>query len=435
MVPTTTGVSDTATRVPFTDLGAMTHDVRAAVDAAWHDLLERSDFVGGEAVERFEAAWAQYCGTEEAVAVANGTDALLLTLRGLGIGPGDEVVVPANTFVATAEAVVLAGAPRFADVDPATALLTAGTLAAALTPRVAAVIVVHLYGQPADMDAIGDVAARAGVMVVEDAAQAHGATWRGRRAGSMSRAGCFSFYPGKNLGAFGDAGAVVTSDPALADVLRSLRNHGRIPGATPATACSSGPTAGWTRSRPRCSAKLAQLDGWTAARCRIVERYRQAVPAELARMITVAPGAESAHHLAVVVTTDVTASGRVWPAGASRPACTTPCPATGRRRTAATATGPCRCARPWRPGRVPAAVPPHDRRAGRGRVPGAARARRGERVTVTEEIIRGRHRAPDDHRPPPGGAPWFAAVSTSSWPRSPCCCWRCRCSRSHSWSG
>ncbi|MDD7942004.1 DegT/DnrJ/EryC1/StrS family aminotransferase [Actinomycetospora lutea] len=306
MGPMVTGTPDAATRVPFVDLGAMTHDVRAEVDAGWCDLLERSDFVGGESVERFERAWASYCGTDEAVAVANGTDALLLTLRGLGIGPGDEVVVPANTFVATVEAVVLAGAiPRFADVDPATALLTPATLADALTPRTAAVLVVHLYGQPADMDALGEVAARAGVMVVEDAAQAHGATWRGRRAGSMGRAGCFSFYPGKNLGAFGDAGAVVTSDPALADVLRSLRNHGRIPGAHARHGLLVGTNSRMdTLQASVLAAKLARLDGWNAARRRIVERYRSALPPALARMIAVAPGAESVHHLAVLVTTD-----------------------------------------------------------------------------------------------------------------------------------
>src|SRR5215212_2448557 len=196
--------------VPFTDLGAMTREVREVVERSWAQILDTGRFIGGEACERFEADWAAYCGTTEAIGVANGTDALRLVLTALGIGAGDEVVVPANTFIATAEAVVLAGAtPRFADVDPQTLLLTADTLTAAVTPRTAAVLPVHLYGQPADMDAIGAVAARAGLAVIEDAAQAHGATWQGRRAGSFGTAGSFSFYPGKNLGAFGDAGAVV----------------------------------------------------------------------------------------------------------------------------------------------------------------------------------------------------------------------------------
>src|SRR3954469_7234041 len=197
--------------VPFTDLGAMTREVRDVVVEAWTAILDSGRFIGGDVCERFEQGWAAYCGTSEAVGVANGTDALVLTLRALGVGPGDEVVVPANTFVATAEAVVLAGAaPRFADVSPETLLLTPESLRAALTPRTRAVMVVHLYGQVADMDGVGAVADDARLAIIEDAAQAHGAYWGNRRAGSFGIAGCFSFYPGKNLGAGGDAGAVVT---------------------------------------------------------------------------------------------------------------------------------------------------------------------------------------------------------------------------------
>ena len=214
--------------VPFTSVTATTREIRTAVDRAWADLLNSSRFVGGDAVEEFERAWASYCGVPEAVGVGNGTDALFLTLMALGIGAGDEVIVPANTFIASAEAVVLAGAaPRFADVSPDTLLLTPEQLQAAVTPRTAAVIVVHLYGQMAAMDALQRAADQAGIVLIEDAAQAHGASWRGRRAGSIGRAGCFSFYPAKNLGAFGDAGAVVTADTALADRIRSLRDHGR----------------------------------------------------------------------------------------------------------------------------------------------------------------------------------------------------------------
>src|SRR3954468_1433763 len=197
-------------RVPFIDLAPMTSDVRDPVSAGWSAMLDSNRFVGGEAVDRFESEWAEYCGTASAVGVGNGTDALELVIRAMGIGPGDEVILPANSFVATAEAVVLAGAtPRFADVDPDTLLITPATAQAVLTARTSALIVVHLYGQPANMDALGAFAGRAGLAVIEDAAQAHGATWRGRMAGSLSAAGCFSFYPGKNLGAFGDAGAVV----------------------------------------------------------------------------------------------------------------------------------------------------------------------------------------------------------------------------------
>ena len=205
----------------------MTRDIRPAVDRAWANLPSRAS-CGGAAVEEFERAWASYCGVPEAVGVSNGTDALLLTLMALGIGAGDEVILPANTFIASAEAVVFAGAtPVFADVSPDTLLLTPEQLEAAITPRTAAVIVVHLYGQMPDMDALSTLAGRAGIVLIEDAAQAHGASWRGRRAGSIGRAGCFSFYPAKNLGAFGDAGAVVTADADLADRIRSLRDHGR----------------------------------------------------------------------------------------------------------------------------------------------------------------------------------------------------------------
>lgn len=292
----------TPERVPFTDLGAMTADVRRDVDAAWANLLADGDFVGGEPIERFEREWAGYCGTLDAIGVGNGTDALTLTLRALGIGRGDEVIVPANSFVATAEAVVLAGAaPRFADVDPRTLLLTADTLSAAITRRTSAVIAVHLYGQTVDMDAVGSVATGAGLALVEDAAQAHGATWRGRPAGSMGRAGCFSFYPGKNLGAFGDAGAVVTSDPALADALRSLRNHGRLPGAHHLHGRVGTNSRMDTLQAAVLSAKLRHLDAWTAARRRIVDRYRGALAGGPIRLVEVSADAGAAPHLAVAL--------------------------------------------------------------------------------------------------------------------------------------
>jgi dTDP-4-amino-4,6-dideoxygalactose transaminase len=292
-------------RVPFYDLAAMTGEVRAEVDHAWAALLAAGDFVGGAAVERFEEQWARYCGTAEAVAVANGTDSLVLILRALGIGPGDEVVLPTNTFVATAEAVVLAGVtPRFADVDPDTLLLSPDTLRPAIGPRTAAVIAVHLYGQPADMDGIGEVAARAGLVVLEDAAQAHGASWWGRPAGSLSRAGSFSFYPGKNLGAFGDAGAVVTSDPELAGTLRSLRNHGRQAGSHYVHDRVGTNSRLDTIQAAVLSAKLPLLDRWTAARRAIVERYRDAVEGGPLRLVGTAPGAEHAYHLAVALVPD-----------------------------------------------------------------------------------------------------------------------------------
>jgi dTDP-4-amino-4,6-dideoxygalactose transaminase len=290
----------TFARVPFADLGSMTREIRGDVDDAWSRILETGRFIGGPEVERFESEWAAYCATTYAIGVANGTDALHLTLRALGIGPGDEVVVPTNTFVATAEAVVLAGAtPRFADVDPTTLLITPATLEAAVTERTKAVMVVHLFGQMADMDGLAAAAESAGLVLIEDAAQAQGATWRSAPAGSVGRAGCFSFYPGKNLGAFGDAGAVVTSDSSLADAVTSMRDHGRRLGSH-----YDHDRLG-TNSRLDAiqaavlTAKLGRLDAWTKARRILVERYRDQLADSAVSLVAENPQGEGAYHLAV----------------------------------------------------------------------------------------------------------------------------------------
>jgi len=286
--------------VPFSDLAAMTREIREAVDEGWDRLLQGSRFIGGEAVEEFEQAWAEYCGTRHAIGVANGTDALQLTLMALGIGPGDEVVVPSNTFVASAEAVVLAGAtPRFADVSPRTMLLTPHDLLAAITPRTRAVIVVHLYGQMPDMDALSRTADRAGIWLLEDAAQAHGASWRGRPAGSIGQAGCFSFYPGKNLGAFGDAGAVVTADPDLANRLRSLRDHGRVAGSHYRHERVGMNSRLDALQAVVLMAKLARLDAWNEARRSIAARYQAAFASGPIRLVEDEAGARGVYHLAV----------------------------------------------------------------------------------------------------------------------------------------
>ena len=287
--------------IPFLDLSGTTDEVRPEVLAGWAHLLGTGQFVGGAAVERFESEWAGYCGTKHAVGVGNGTDALHLVLRGLGIGPGDEVIVPANTFVATVEAVVLAGAtPRFADVDPETALLTDEHVEAVVTPATRAVVVVHLYGQMPDMDALGAVAARRGLLLVEDAAQAHGATWRGIRAGAFGVAGCFSFYPGKNLGGFGDAGAVVTSDADLADRLRSMRDHGRVPGGHYAHERLGTNSRLDAAQAVVLSAKLGRLDGWNAARRLLANHYRELLPADAATLVRQPADSRGVHHLLVV---------------------------------------------------------------------------------------------------------------------------------------
>jgi dTDP-4-amino-4,6-dideoxygalactose transaminase len=291
---------DTGPVVPFNDLAAMSNDVGEALELAWKEVTASSSFIGGRHVERFEEQWAAYCGTEHAVGVANGTDALQLTLRALGIGAGDEVIVPANSFIATAEAVVLAGAvPRFADVDEETLLVTPDTIASAINARTAAVIVVHLYGNVTAMEAITRLVDARQLALIEDAAQAHGSTWRGARTGSLGAAGCFSFFPGKNLGAFGDGGAVVTDNASLAERIRSLRNHGRLPHA------SHVHTAVGTNSRLDAlqaavlSAKLPRLDEWNEARRSAVAAYRRLLDPAI-RTVRILDDVESSYHQHIV---------------------------------------------------------------------------------------------------------------------------------------
>jgi dTDP-4-amino-4,6-dideoxygalactose transaminase len=213
--------------VPFLDVGATYRELRPEFDAAYRRVMESGWFILGDEVRAFEDAFARACGAAHCTGVANGLDALHLILRASEIGPGDEVLVPANTFVATWLAVSYAGArPVPVEPDPATYNMDPSRLEASITPRTRAVMPVHLYGQPADMDPISEIARQHGLLVIEDAAQAHGACYKRRPAGSLAFAAGFSFYPGKNLGAYGDAGAVVTDDGALAERVRTLANYG-----------------------------------------------------------------------------------------------------------------------------------------------------------------------------------------------------------------
>jgi dTDP-4-amino-4,6-dideoxygalactose transaminase len=215
-------------KIPFLDLKAQYNHLRDEINPAIQEVLNSASFAGGPYVKRFEEEFAAFCQCAEAVGVGNGTDALWLALLALGIKPDDEVITVPNTFMATAEALSLCGArPVFIDINEQTYLMDPARIEAAITPRTKAIIPVHLYGQMADMDPIMAIARRHGLWVVEDASQAHGAEYRGRPAGSIGDAGCFSFYPGKNLGAYGEAGAVVTNDPALAQRIRLLREHGQ----------------------------------------------------------------------------------------------------------------------------------------------------------------------------------------------------------------
>jgi dTDP-4-amino-4,6-dideoxygalactose transaminase len=214
--------------IPFLDLKAQYQSIKAEIDEAVLKVLGSGRYVLGEEVAGFEREFAAYCGTRHAIAVNTGTSALHLALLAAGIGPGDEVITVPFTFVATAAAICYAGArPVFVDVEPTTLTMDPAKIDAAVTPRTKAVVPVHLYGQVADMDAICEVANRHGLPVVEDACQAHGAEYRGRRAGSIGISGCFSFYPGKNLGACGEGGIVVTSNDDHMKAIRMLRDWGQ----------------------------------------------------------------------------------------------------------------------------------------------------------------------------------------------------------------
>jgi len=214
-------------KVPFLDLKAQYQSIKNEIAEALERVLENTAFAGGPFVAQFEKEFAAFCGTKHAVGVGNGTDALWMALLALGVGPGDEVITQPDTFIATAEAVSYCGAtPVFVDVDEKTYNMDPAKLEAAITPKTKGIIPVHLFGQMCDMDPILAIAAKRKLFVLEDASQAHGSDYKGKKAGSMGVAGCFSFYPGKNLGAYGEAGAVVTNDDALADRMKMLREHG-----------------------------------------------------------------------------------------------------------------------------------------------------------------------------------------------------------------
>lgn len=288
--------------IPFLDLAGAHAELREELNLAWKSVLAHAHFVGGAEVDRFEAEFAAYCRARACVGVANGTDALELILVASGIGGGDEVIVPANTFVATAEAVCAVGArPRFVDVDPDTLLVNPDAVGAAINRRTAAVIGVHLFGQMVNVHQIAALADRYSLAFIEDAAQAHGARFAGSRAGSVGAAAAFSFYPGKNLGALGDGGAVVTNDPELAARVRRLANHGR-----------SATNRHWHDLRGRnsrldslqaamLSVKLARLDIDNARRRSVMQQYRAGLPASCP-LVALARDAEPVYHLAVIQT-------------------------------------------------------------------------------------------------------------------------------------
>jgi dTDP-4-amino-4,6-dideoxygalactose transaminase len=214
--------------IPFLDLKAQYLTIKDEIHDAISKVMDSTAFAGGPFVNQFEKEFAKFCDCKHAIGVGNGTDALWLSLIALGVGAGDEVITVPNTFIATAEAITYCGAqPVFVDIDEKTYTMNPSLLEAAITPKTKAIIPVHLFGQTADMDPIMAIAKARRLYVVEDACQAHGAKYKGRKAGSVGNTGCFSFYPGKNLGAYGEAGAVVTNDDTLAEKMRIFRDHGQ----------------------------------------------------------------------------------------------------------------------------------------------------------------------------------------------------------------
>jgi dTDP-4-amino-4,6-dideoxygalactose transaminase len=291
------------TVVPFLDLGRQAAATRAELEDAFATVLSSGRFVGGPALERFEAEFAAYCGADHAVGVNSGTDAIALALRGLGIGPGDEVITPANTCVATVTGIVGAGAtPVLADVDEETWTLDAASAEAAVTERTRALLPVHLYGQCADLEPLAELARANGLNLVEDAAQAHGAEYGGKRAGAVGDAAAYSFYPTKNLGALGDAGAVVTSNPELAEELWRLRSHGERAEAR-GIAVAPGVNSRLDEVQAEVlRRRLTRLDAGNERRRQLAARYLD----ELARvgLPMEAPGRVHAWHLFVVLAED-----------------------------------------------------------------------------------------------------------------------------------
>jgi dTDP-3-amino-3,4,6-trideoxy-alpha-D-glucose transaminase len=286
--------------VPFVQMDRDNPELLEELLGVVRTVAEESSFILGAHVEGFENDFAAYCEAEEAIGVGSGTEALVLSLQALGIGRGDEVILPANTFIATAEAVSAVGAtPRLVDVDPVTGLLTAAIVERAMGPKVRCIIPVHLYGATVDMDPILELAREARVAVLEDACQAHGARYRGRRVGTLGHIGCFSFYPAKNLGAWGDGGAVVTSRPDLADRVRLLRSHGERPRYRHRIVGTTSRLDGLQAAILRV--KLRHLDRWNAQRRRAAAELRRALQG-LALELPPAPVSAGDHvyHLFVV---------------------------------------------------------------------------------------------------------------------------------------
>lgn len=286
-------------KAPLLDLKAEYHELRDQILPALDRVCENSAFVLGEEVEQFESEFANYCDVKHCVALSSGTAALHLGLLALGVQPGDEVITSPNTFLATAEAITYCGArPVFVDIDPSTANLDPAQIERAVTPRTRAIIPIHLYGRPADMDAIRSIAENLKLLVLEDAAQAHGARYRGRRVGGLGQAAAFSFYPSKNLGAYGEGGALTTNDDSIAKYARAARSHGQTARYEHEFVGYNYRMQGFQGAVLRI--KLRYLDRWTARRQEIAREYRRVFANAKLGMANDSPQDESVYHQFVI---------------------------------------------------------------------------------------------------------------------------------------
>jgi dTDP-4-amino-4,6-dideoxygalactose transaminase len=286
-------------KVPFVDLQGQYTAIKNEIDQAVADIIAKAAFIGGPCVSRFEADFASYCSVRYCIGVGNGTDALYIALRALGIGRGDEVITVANSFIATSEAITMTGAKVvFADCDPETYNIDTDQVSRLLTSRTKAIVPVHLYGRPADMLSLTNLASKHGLFIVEDAAQAHGAEINGRRAGAFGHAGCFSFYPGKNLGAYGDGGAIVTNDETLAHKCRMIANHGRISKYDHELEGINSRLD--SLQAAILNVKLKHLETWTERRQAAADRYRDLLKDTPVVTPVVTEGSRHVYHLFVV---------------------------------------------------------------------------------------------------------------------------------------
>lgn len=287
-------------QIPLVDLKAQLKEIRDEILDAVTKVIDSTSFVGGAEVAAFEKEFAAFCGVRYAVGVGNGTDALALAMRAAGIGKGDEVIVPANTFIATAEAVTLAGAKVvFCDVDEETFNISPDSLRRSITPKTRTVLPVHLYGRAAPIKEVLEIASKSNIIVIEDCAQAHGAEVGGVKVGGFGLAGCFSFYPGKNLGAYGDGGAVVTNDEAIADKVRRLADHGRQDKYF--HACEGVNSRLDAIQAAILRVKLRHLGEWTLRRRAAAARYTELLKSAPVKTPNLGDGGDHVFHLYVIL--------------------------------------------------------------------------------------------------------------------------------------